>query len=148
MAEPAVDISMAGDKELIRKLSRLADKVQRRVVVKELGKSRTRLKRAIVAKVARPGFFNEPTGELLATVKGLKFLSRTTRDLIVRGISQPETKEEAIKFNSVEYGHVQANGGFVPEKSFVRSTVDENAEFELRVIGTGIGIGIEREAAK
>ena len=148
MASPAVDISMVGDKELIRKLSRLPEKVQRRVVGRELSKSRTRIKRLVVAKISRPGFFDEPTGELLAIVKKLKSASRTSRGLIVRAFAQPETKEEAIKLNSVEYGHVQKNGGFVPAKSFMRSTVDENATAELHQIGTGIGAGIEREAAK
>lgn len=141
------DISMLGDKALERKLRRLADKVQVKVVGSALGKSRTRTKRAILATMDS-GFFKEPTGELRESFKKTKLKSSKRRGVIRRSIAQPETAEEAIKMNSVEYGHTTPQGGFVQPKPFIRSTVNAIEDEELRRIGKDIGSGIEQAAKR
>lgn len=145
MAKPAFDISMIGDKALERKLSRLAATVQKKVVRKAMRDSLKRLKTKIVARAP------VRTGALKAALAATKIKpGARSRSRITMTFPLPERALLGIPADAefyypaiVEYGRKG-----VPPKSYIRSTVNENEAAELQTMGTDIGKGIEREAAR
>jgi len=151
MARPVIDITMIGDKELERKLARLATPAsQKRAIRPSLRASAKRLKAEVVANLS--GLVVSPkTGRLLTAMQAQKVgaLPRS-RALIGVGLPMPTRQELGIdpkdKYYypaAVEYGHPGA-----PPYPYTRGAVDRNAARELHTIGTDIGKAIEREAAK
>lgn len=161
MAKPFVDISLFGDKALERKLAALENKHQAAAVRSALGKSATRIKKAVVAAApVRDDFTGKghPPGMLKAALKATKLKSSSKRGIIRRvwpaplpsligGVEINKGKRSYWPY-AVEYGHKRKGGGRVPPKAFIRGPMNSMQESELKKIGRDIGKWIERQAAK
>ncbi|KKL84203.1 hypothetical protein LCGC14_1967130, partial [marine sediment metagenome] len=137
MAQPAVDISLLGDKELERKLARLATPAaQKKAIRPAMRKSTKRIRPRIVANVS-----GHPvgivSGELLAAMSTMPVRAiKRSRTIIGAVLELPEGKDIRIKINSIEYGHVRGAGRTAaPPHPFIRPAVDSNRESELARIG-------------
>ncbi len=150
MAKPIVDISIFGDKQLMRQMAKLEGAAQKRIVRKALRASSKRLKDATVAKV-QSGFFKEATGTLAGALKATPVKpARRSRGRIGTMWAAPERsllgidpKDKYYYPWAVEYGHDN-----VPPKSFIRSTVNENERREFDQQRRDIVKGVSAEWAK
>lgn len=156
MASPIIDISMIGDKELERKLAKLATPAsQKRAVRPALRKSTKRLKAHVVANLS--GLVVQPdTGRWLraaiaAKVKAIK----RSRGEIGTAFAMPTREalgiapgDESYYPASVEYGHPAPGREHASAKAPIRQAVNSHAREELFRIGRDIGKGIEKEAKK
>lgn len=167
----AVDISILGDKELERKLSILPDRIQKKVVRQAVTKAAKRAHKRLIDNLSGK-IVRVRTGRLLGAVKAgrPKADKSSPRELIKRGTPMPTRSELEIgsepgglmhaiavaKGRSdptvddyypafVEYGDPKR--GVSAKKPFRRS-IDDYRDQEIKIIGTDIGSGIEREAAK
>lgn len=157
MAQRAIDITLAGDRQLLRRLSALEKPAsQKRAVRPALRASTKRLKAVVLANLS--GRVVKPvTGRLLAAMRLQKIRSiGRSRTEIGTGFAMPTREELRIDADdkyfypiAVEFGHVKGEGrSAAPAKSFLRAAVSENRRSELIQIGRAIGKGIEREAVK
>jgi len=123
MAQPLFDISMLGDKELEKKLGRLEDKVQTKIMRGAMRKTMTVIKKRVVAAVP------VATGKLKAAMKAQKIKSskRSRKNKNIRiSLPFPTRAELGIPADAkhyypaaVEYGH-----GSVPPHSYIRKPTD------------------------
>ena len=153
-----VDISILGDKELSKKLAALENKHQSAAVRSALGKSATRLKKAVTAAAPVRSDYEgkgHPPGMLKAALKATKTRSASRRGLIKRHWPLPERhllgidpKDQNYWPAAVEYGHKRKGGGRVPPKAYIRGTVNRYQDAEIKRIGQDIGKWIEKKAAK
>lgn len=146
---PKVDISMLGDKELQRKLNRLASPRAKAVVRAALRKGAKRAKQRVIANLSGAPV-QVRTGELRAAFANAKIRSERMRGAIRLGVTLPTRAELGIaagdKFYypyAVEYGHSGA-----PAYPFIRPAVDDHEAEEVAAIGRDIGAGIEKEARR
>lgn len=155
MAEPVVGIAMLGDKELERKLARLATPAsQKRSIRPSLKKSAKRLKLRLIENLS--GKIVTPrTGRWLRATQAAKVKAiKRARHRIGSGFSTPTREELGIPADTpgrrrgyypyaVEYGTPTAPA-FAP----MRRAVNDNTLEEFRLIGTDVGKGITKEAMK
>ena len=167
MAAPLVNISLLGDRELERKLARLAGPAQKRVVRRAMRDACKRIHRRLIRKVS--GYpVGIVTGEYLAAIKAEKpSAGKRGRSVIQIVLAAPREAEQAIQQNALEYGRnvetrgkrlrarrklresgAQAHWRPAPAFPHVRPAVDEKKRSDLRLIGRDIGRGIVREAKK
>lgn len=145
----AIDIRAIGFDHLEKKLHKLVDKTQKKIVSGALRKESTRTKRRIVANIKGQDLIK--TGNMLTAFKGAKVkTAKGSRNFIRIGVENPTRDALGIAPDdpyyypySVEFGH-----GSVEPKPFIRPAVDENKTQSLYEIGQDIGKGIEREAMK
>ena len=146
----SVDIQILGDRELQRKLARLEDKAQKKIVQSALRKSAKRAKDRIIGNIQKLGLIL--TGQMLNAFKKMKIKSssRKPRKLIRIGPEWPDRSELGISPDdkyfyptAVEYGH-----GNVKAYPFVRPAIDEHTQAEHAKIAKDIGAGIIRESKK
>lgn len=146
---PTVDIRAFGNKELEKKLGRLADKAQTKVVKAALRKESTRVKKRIVANIVRLDLIDE--GMLLKGYQSAKTkTARSGKNFIRLGVENPTREALGIAPDdpyyypyAVEFGHVGAEA-----KPYIRPAIDEHKDKSYKDIGDDIGKGIEREALK
>lgn len=155
MARPLIDISILGDKALSKKLARLGGVQQKAVVRSALGKSMTRIKKAVVA--AAPvragnvtGGQSPAPGTLKRALKATKINRRTKRFGVSVAWPMPERHLLGIDPGDKYYypAHVEYGHGGVPPNPYIRGTVNAMEAAEFRKIGADIGKGIEKKAAK
>lgn len=156
MAKGMVDISMLGDKELDRKLAKLATAAsQKRAVRPALRKSTKRLKAHVVAnlsgRVVKPDTGRWLRATIAAKVKAIK----RSRGEIGTAFAMPTREELGIEPGyewyypfAVEYGHPAPGREHASAKAPIRQAVNSHAREELFRIGRDIGKGIEKEAKK
>lgn len=143
-----IDIRVLGDRELQRKLNRVVDKVQKKIVRHALREGGRPVLANAQAKV--------PTGEgrLKASLKlrarrarrgefGVEVRTGTRQEL---GIPASATGYYPA---SIEYGWTHARSGLpIPARSYMRAAADEQRVRALGIIGREIGRGIEMEARR
>jgi len=142
-----VDISILGDKDLERKLSRIADKGQRKVVRAAIRKAATRARKRIVQNIQREGLVD--TGRMMQAFKKTKIVSASNnRNMIRVGPRLPTRSELGIDADAKGYYPTALEFGYAlrPATPFIRPAIDEHKDEEIKVIGSDIGKGIEREA--
>lgn len=144
MANQGVDISLIGDKALMRKLARLPDAVEKKIVRKVLRDHAKVVKARVVALVP------VRTGNLKAAYANSKIQSAGKRGLIRVGITYPTRQELGIAEDSRWFypRHVEYGEGFGPARPHLRPAIDNYRESDRRTIGSAIGRAIEREAAR
>lgn len=146
---PVVDISMTGDLELTKKLHKLPDRLQKKIVKAAFRKEARKIRQRIVDNIDRLDLID--TGDMRQAFRGAKVKSATkSRRLIRIGTEFPTREELGIAPNdknfypaAVEYGHP----GAAP-KPFIRPAIDDHKDKSLRDIGNDIGAGIVKEALK
>lgn len=152
MAQPVVDISMLGDKALVKALSKFEPRIQKKVVRGALRKSTTRLKRHLITNFSGRivGRGPEPEHWREAQKATRNRMIKASRHRIGAAIPMPtrellgiDPKDKYYYPYAVEYGHPRAAA-----KMPIRLAADEHKTEEYALIGRGIGIGIEREAMK
>lgn len=156
MAEAVVDIALLGDKELERKLAKLATPAsQKRAVRPALRKSNKRLKAHVVAnlsgRVVKPRTGRWLRATIAAKVKAVK----RSRGEIGTAFAMPTREELGIDPGyewyypfAVEYGHPAPGREHASAKAPIRQAVNSHATEELLRIGKDVGKGIEKEAKK
>lgn len=145
----AIDIRAIGFDHLEKKLHKLADKTQKKIVTAALRKEGTRVKRRIIANIKGKDLIK--TGTMLTAFKGAKVKTDRSNSKFIRaGVENPtraalgiDPKDPYYYPYAVEYG-----GGQGEPIPFIRPAVDEHKAQSLRDIGQDIGKGIEREAMK
>lgn len=157
MARPAIDISLVGDKALLKQLANLGKPAtQKKAVRPALRKSAKRIKSRVIANLS--GHPVAPkTGRLRDAFKGEKIhaLPRS-RVIIGMGFDMPtraslgiDPSEKGFYPMSLEYGHAKGAGkSAAPPHPFIRPAVDSNRESELTLIGQDIGKSIIKQAMK
>lgn len=159
-----IDLTLIGDKELMRKLNRLIDRAPKRVVNTAMRASAKRLRPKIAAATPVRGeagaWFTgrqeKAGGTLKRAMANAKILVLRRRNQIGVAIHMPTRAVLGIPADakgyypvSIEYGFMHwASGQDIPARSYIRNTVDSNAASEHAQIGRDIGKGIEREAKK
>ncbi len=157
MARPAIDISLVGDKELLKQLANLGKPAtQKKAVRPALRKSAKRIKPRVLANLSGSPVAPH-TGRLLAAMAAQKVHAiGRSRTVIGAGFDMPTRESLGIDPSdkyyypiAVEYGHVRGAGkSAAPPRPYIRPAVDSNRESELNQIGKDIGKGIEKQAAK
>lgn len=146
----AVNIGMIGDKALQRKLNRMVDRAQKKIVRSALRKGAKRTHQRIIQNIQQQNLVD--SGTMLAAFKKMKIRqqSKRPRTLIRVGPVWPERADLGIDAGdkyyyptAVEYGH-----GNVKAKPFVRPAVNNHKDEERRAIGNDIRTGIMKEARK
>ena len=147
MPRGVIDISVIGDKELVKMFERVEAKVGRKFAATAMRNSAKRLRPKIAA--------NTPvdTGKLKAGMARAKVRSASKkRDQIRIGLAMPTRAELGIPADAegyypyvLEYG---TSDGRIPPRRFIRGTVDANKDVEWAAIGKEIGAAIEKEARK
>lgn len=138
----AVDISLLGDKKLIRKLKRMEPAVQKRIMRKAL--------RAGARPVRDESRRRAPilTGRLKKSIK-IRALKRSRNKLGV--LVQTGTRAElGIDPDDRYYypAHVELGHGSVPAIPYLRGALDSKAQEALRIIQREAWNGISAEARK
>lgn len=157
MAEPAINISLLGDKELERKFRKLEPRIQKKYVLQAFRKSAKRLKAHIMDNVLG-AVVSPDTGRYAAALllakpktpadfKGKKGVTGIGIDLPRRNVLGIGPKEKWYYPSVLEYGSTIDPGRY-PAFAPVRKAVNAHARQELERIRVDIGKGIEREAAK
>ena len=143
-----IDISMFGDKELQRKLNRLAGTKGKTIVNRAMRASAKRLRPLVAAAVP------VDEGTLKAAMDKAKIRALTRKSSTGVGIALPTREELGISPDDkyyypvlIEYGFTR-KGTHYPARSFLRAVVDAHTPTEHAQIGRDIGAGIEREAMK
>lgn len=143
-----IDITMVGDKALQRKLNRMVDKVQKKIVTKGLRAGGRPVLVAAQAKVP------VDEGKLKESLKlrarrarrgefGMQVITGTRAEL---GIPADAPGYYPM---AIEYGFTHARSGEpIPARSFIRAATDEQRGTALGIIGRVIGREIEMEARK
>lgn len=146
----AVNIGMIGDKALQRKLGRMVDRAQKKIVRSAIRKGAKRTHERIIQNIRRKDLID--SGDMLAAFQKtkIKSQSRKPRALIRIGPVWPERSDLGIHANdkyyypmAVEFGH-----GNVPAKPFVRPAINDHKDDERRAIAGDIRTGIMAEARK
>lgn len=144
----SVDISMLGNRELERKLQKLSNQVQKKVVRPALRKEAKRAKDRVVSNIQTKGLVK--TGKMLSAFQGSKIKAASRKNFIRLGIENPTRQALGIspddKFYypyAVEFGHPGAS-----PKPFIRPAIDDHKTKSISDIGRDIGSGIEREGRK
>lgn len=127
---------------------KLPDALQKKVVRPALKDSSERLREKIVQKLARGTPVGIVERKLLGAFEAATPGVRMSRGLIVGFVPQPDDAETAIQANAIEYGWTDPSGKKNPPRSFIRSTVDENAASERAKIGDDVGKGVVKQARK
>jgi HK97 gp10 family phage protein len=144
-----VDISILGDKDLERKLSRIADKGQRKVVRAAMRKAATRARKRIVQNIQREGLID--TGRMMQAFKKTKIASASNnRNMIRIGPRLPTRSELGIDADAKGYYPTALEFGYAlrPATPFIRPAIDDHKDDEIKAIGSDIGKGIEREVRR
>ena len=157
MPKAAIDISMIGDKELLKQLARLSTPAsQKKAIRPALRKSAKRIKPRVLANLSGSPVAPR-TGRLLAAMAAEKVHAiGRSRTVIGAGFDLPSRESLGIDPSdkyfypiAVEYGHVRGAGkSAAPPRPYIRPAVDSNRESELNQIGADIGKGIIKQAAK
>lgn len=145
MAAPIVDISLIGDKALIKALGKLPGAVQKKVVRQTMRKSLKRVYKAVVAAVP------VDTGRLRAAMAAQRVRAgKRSRTSITFSVEMPERDLLGIDPGSpwfyaahVEYGH-----GTVAPRSYIRATVNRIEKAEHNLMRLEITRGVEKEFEK
>lgn len=157
VAKPIVDISLVGDKALIKGLARFEPRVQKKVVRGALRKSAKRLKAHVIRNLSgdpvKPDSGRYRAGMVAAKIRSLG----RSRRLMALGFALPTRAELGIAPGyewyypfAVEYGYTRTARApvTVAPKAPIRRAVNEHATEERLVMGREIGAGIKREAKK
>ena len=149
LGPPKVDIALFGDKELQRKLNRLASNEAKKVVRAALRKGSRRVKDRVIQNLSG-NKVNVRTGELINAFRNAKIRSEGNPRLIRIGVVLPSREELGIDSEAkyfypfaIEYGHKRA-----PAHPYMRPAIDEHKDAEIAAIGRDIGKGIEKVARK
>ncbi len=157
MARPAIDISLVGDKALLKQLANLGKPAtQKKAVRPALRKSAKRIKPRVVANLSGHPVATR-TGRLRAAFAAEK-IHGLPRSRVIIGMGFDMPTREALGIDpsdkyyypvAVEYGHARGAGkAAAPPHPYIRPAVDSNRESELTLIGRDIGKAIEKQAMK
>jgi len=159
MAQPVVDSSMLGDKELERMLAKLPDRFQRKVGRQSFQASAKRLQAHVISNL-QGAVVDVQTGKYVQVMQAMKPKpGKRSRSRIRVEVPFPprselgiEPGDEAFWPAAVEYGHrIVRKGkvvGYAPPHPAIRNAVNDHEEQEKRLIGRDIRQGITREARK
>ncbi len=139
----AVDLTVIGDKRLIRALEKLPGAMQRKVARPALRASAVRMNKAAVQKLA--AMWPPVSGDMLAAFKAQKVKSIKGKGGIRFAAMLPTREELGIPADAEHYfpNVLEYGTNLIAGRSFIRATVDEMAEQEFRMIGQDIGVRIE-----
>jgi hypothetical protein len=137
-----------GFEESEKKLHRLQEKVQKKIVSGALRKEARRAKQRIAENIKRLNLID--SGMLLAGYEAAPIKSQGKPGLIRVGVVNPTREALGIDPDdkyyypyAVEFGHAGADA-----KPFIRPAIDNHKRESYRQIGGDIGKSIEREALK
>ena len=137
-----IDISMVGEKELQKKLSKHDLKQQKKIVRSSEAKAMLPVRNKANALCPTD------TGKLKSTIKRKNKTRRgISRSKIVTGKRSelgipPGTK--GYYPAAIEYGYTMKNGKFIPAKSFMRQALSDLKGDVLKNVGRFISIGIKK----
>lgn len=154
MAAVAFDIKLFGDKELARQLGRLPEVLQTKILKKSFRASLKRVKTKVLLNMSG-GVVQERTGAMVNAFERINPRVALDKDGgIVASMKLPRRAQIDIPARApgyyptaLEYGVKRGSRPF-PAKRMIRGAVNAIQAQELRRIGTEIGNGIAREAAK
>lgn len=146
----SINISMLGDKELEKKLTRLADKAQKKIVRKPIRDASKRAKKRIINNIHKENLIDK--GNLLAAFSKAKIRSASSnpRKLIRIGVEMPDRSALGISDSAKGYYPTVLEYGSENSKArpYIRPAIDEHINKERIIIGKQIGTGIENEFKK
>lgn len=143
-----IDISVLGDKALVKKLNKLPGRVQKKVVRQAMRKAGkpilTEIKQAIGA-IRVTGVHTD----LLRKNMKLKSVKRSRTQVGVI-IVTPERNVLGINESGKSYwpANIELGTSKTPAQPFIRDTVDRNRVTAMATIQRELGAGITREAMK
>lgn len=145
----AVDISVLGDKSLERKLGRLTDKTQKRLVRKALRRSGKRIWNRVLLN-ASGVVINEDTGALVNALEETKPVSRSSRGVLEIGFKWPTRAALGIPPTAKGYYPTALEYGTRkrPPRPFVRRAVNANMDREIERIRRELVNDVLRQFAK
>lgn len=154
MAAVAFDIKLFGDKELARQLGRLPVVLQTKILKKSFRASLKRVKNKVLLNMSG-GAVQERTGRMVNAFERINPRVALDKDGgIVASMKLPSRAQMGIPIEAkgyyptaLEYGVKRGKRPFAA-KRMIRDAVNAVQAQELRRIGTEIGNGIAREAAK
>lgn len=157
MATPVIDISLLGDKALIRALAQLPDRIQRKVVRQSLRRSAKRVNGYIVQHLSGIPVAPDSGRWLIAQSAQKPKAAKRSRRGVRMEVSYPEREQLGIAPGdkyfypaAIEYGTTKTRQGRGPLPAFapIRRAINENTAKEHALMGAEIGKGIEREARR
>ena len=158
--EGFMDISMTGDKQLMKMFARLPDVMEKKIARQAIRKSAKRLQPHIAAAI--PLGPSKNWGEHLRSyyLKAPIRSGTTRREFLRVGIKAPERTDIGIPWDatgfypaSLEYGwkiRTKTGAKKISPKSFIRRTVDFRRQMEFHQMGRDIAkiVGEARRLAK
>lgn len=143
-----IDISLLGDKALTRKLNKLPNRVQKKVVRQSMRKAAkpllTLIKQAI-GEIRVTGIHTDPLK------RGMKIKSvKRSRTRVGVEIVTPRRQELDIADSDKSYwpANIELGTSKSPPRKFIRDTVDSNRIQTMNIIQRELASGIIREAKK
>lgn len=143
-----IGMRLEGADQLTKALQNLDAKLAKKIVRKPMRDSAKRL-RAEIAAEAPVG----DAGALQLELSRAKIRSKGGRSALRLGVEMPSRESLGIPAwasgyypFAIEYGYTHVGGQHFPPRRFIRQTVDESSRREFRLLATGIGSGIEKEA--
>lgn len=138
-----IDISVLGDKALVKKLNKLPGRVQKRVVVQALRKGGKVILGAVKNNFAAIKVSGETTDDARKATK-LRSIKRSRARVGVQVVT-PATADESLgrAVAAMELGTSKT-----PAKSPIRDAVEANRSQVMSGFSRDIGAGITREAMK
>lgn len=143
-----IDISLLGDKALTRKLNKLPNRVQKKVVRQSMRKAAKPLLVSIKHAIGEIRVTGEHTDRLRKGMK-IKSIKRSRTRLGVQ-IVTPRRQELGIPDSKKYYwpAHIELGTSKSRPRKFMRDTVDSNRTQTMGIIQREIASGIIREAKK
>jgi len=143
-----IDISLLGDKALTRKLNKLPNRVQKKVVRQSMRKAAKPLLTSIKHAIGEIRVTGEHTDRLRRGMK-IKSVKRSRSRLGVEIIT-PRRQELDIADSDKSYwpANIELGTRNAPPQKFIRDTVDSNRTQTMGIIRREIASGIIREAKK
>jgi len=146
----AVDITMTGADDLIRKFGNLEARLQKKVARQALRAAGKRIHDHVarnlsggVVNILTGRLFNAWMAERVHAIKRTRGLIGVAIDLPSRDALGIDPQDKYYYPTALEYGTPRFSA-----KAPFRRAVDDHAAAELRIIGEQIGRGIENEARK
>jgi len=143
----AVDISMLGDKALMRKLKRLPAAAQKKAVRPALRKDLSSIVRPVMLQKLSGNPVGRITGQLFAAMKAQKVTAKK-RSRSLMGVHIPLPPRDAFDPPLTDDNYYPNIVEYTPGKSYIRAAENETHSRSLAFISREIGKGIEREAAR
>lgn len=143
-------MSIKGDKELIRLLNTLGERVQRKALRSAVSAAATPVVKSAKSKVAkRSGLLKKSLGKKIVTNKQTNTVTAVIgARKSVQGTVNGKPYRPSRIAHLVEKSHIGPGGEYVPGQPFLGPALDETKGQAEGVLTTKLKQAVEREAAK